>query len=112
MHPGRRSHSNLHPDDLRGKNLRYALLTLLWRAGRPCSIGELHQQLGRLGLVVGGRDPAKTLSDVLRYERQKGRVARVARGRYTALPRPDTTTRRHRDRLRDLIAEADRRRLS
>lgn len=107
--PGR-TPTRLRPHDLRGRNLRFALLTLLWQAGRPCSIGELHQQLQRLGLSVGGGDPAKTLGDVLRYELRKGRVARVSRGHYTALPRPDTTTRRHRDRLRDLVAEAERRR--
>ncbi len=97
--------SALKPHDLRGKNLRYSLLTLLWRHG-PATIGELRSQLESLGLRVGGRDPNKTIGDVLRWEVSKGRVRRLSRARYEALPRPDTTTRRHRDRLRDLVDEA------
>ncbi len=97
--------SALRPHDLRGKNLRYSLLTLLWRHG-PATIAELRGRLESLGLVVGGRDPNKTIGDVLCWELEKGRVRRLSRGRYAALPRPDTTTRRHRDRLRDLVAEA------
>ena len=100
----------LRPDDLRGANLRYSALTLLARAGRPCSIGELLEELGRRGLVVGGRDPRKTLSDVLRYELGLGRVERVGRGRFMARPRPRTTEQRHRQRLADLEDEAHRRR--
>jgi len=99
----------LEPHDLRGKNLRYALLTVLAEQG-PGSIAELRRRLERLGLVIGGEDPAKTVSDVLRYECAKGRVSREARGRYRAGIRPDTTRRRHRDRLRDLVQEGDRRR--
>ena len=105
-------HAQLHwlePHDLRGKNLRYALLTVLAEQG-PGSITELHRRLERLGLVIGGANPAKTVSDVLRYECAKGRVGREARGRYRAGFRPDTTRRRHRDRLRDLVQEGDRRR--
>ena len=100
--------SALRPHDLRGKNLRYSLLTLLWRHG-PATIAELRARLESLGLVVGGRDPNKTISDVLCWELKKGRVRRLSRGRYAALRRPDTTTRRHRDRLRDLVAEAEAR---
>lgn len=102
----------LRPHDLRGANLRYCLLTLMDNAGRPCSIGELRRSLEALGLVVGGRDPAKTIADVLRYECQIGRVRRTARGRYQVNRRPDTTLRRHRDRLRDLVHEGARRRAS
>ncbi len=97
--------SALRPHDLRGKNLRYSLLTLLWQHG-PATIPELRGRLESLGLVIGGRDPNKTIGDVLRWEFKKGRVIRLERGRYAALPRPDTTTRRHRDRLRDLVDEA------
>ncbi len=95
----------LRPDDLRGSNLRYCLLTLLWQHG-PATTAELRAQLEGLGLTVGGRDPNKTLGDVLRYEVTRGRVRRLGRARYMALPRPDTTTRRHRDRLHDLLREA------
>ena len=97
--------SALRPHDLRGKNLRYSLLTLLWYHG-PATIAELRARLESLGLVVGGRDPNKTIGDVLRDEVTTGRVQRVSRGCYAALQRPDTTTRRHRDRLRDLVDEA------
>ncbi len=97
----------LRPHDLRGADLRFSLLTILHRARRPCSIAELHDHLLELGLVVGGADPAKTISDVLRHETHKGRVRRVRRGWYEeGRARPDTTTRRHRDRLRDLVAKA------
>ncbi len=99
----------LEPHDLRGKNLRFALLTVLAEQG-PGSISELRCRLERLGLVVGGANPAKTIGDVLRYECIKGRVSREGRGRYRAGFRPETTRRRHRDRLRDLVREGDRRR--
>ena len=100
----------LKPHDLRGRNLRYSLLTLMWQAGRPCSITELMGQLEELGLVIGGANPVKTVGDVLRWETTKGRVVRVGRGRYEALPRPESTTRRHATRLRDLVDEGRRRR--
>ena len=98
----------LRPHHLRGADLRFSLLTLLHQSGRPCAIPELHEQLTRRGLVVAGADLAKTISDVLRLEVAKRRVERVRRGWYRALPRPDTTTRRHRDRLADLEAAARR----
>ena len=98
----------LQPHNLRGANLRYSLLTLLDERG-PSTIAELRRELERRGLRVGGRDPAKTIADVLRYECSIGRVRRVGRGSYRAMPRPETTSRRHRDRLRDLTSEARRR---
>jgi hypothetical protein len=98
----RRIQHRLRPDDLRGADLRFSLLTLLHDSGRSCSIPELRDMLSRRGLVVGGPDPAKTIGDVMRLEVKKGRVHRVERGRYRSLPRPDTTTRRHRSRLIDL----------
>jgi hypothetical protein len=100
----------LRPDQLSGSNLRYSLLTLLAEAGEPRTIAELRRELERRGLRVAGRDPAKTIADVLRYERALGRVLRVGRGRYLTVQRPDTTERRHRDRLRDLVDEGRRRR--
>ena len=105
-------HRRLRPDDLRGANLRYCLLTLLADAGTPRSIGELLDDLARRGLRVGGADPHKTISDVLRYECGLGRARRVARGRFIDGYRPDTTVRRHRSRLHDLVGEAARRRRS
>ena len=100
----------LQPHRLRGSNLRYCLLALLDRAGRPCSIAELIDQLDQLGLVVHGADPRKTVSDVLRWELTKGRVVRTGFGRYEALPRPPSTARKHRERLRDIVNEGRRRR--
>jgi len=96
----------LRPHDLRGADLRFSLLTLLHQSGRPCSIPELLDQLQSRGLVVGGRNPAKMVSDALRHEVRRGRVRRIQRGWYEGLPRPDTTTRRHRDRLSDLVEKA------
>jgi hypothetical protein len=99
----------LDPHRLRGSNLRYCLLALLDLAGRPCSIAELIDQLEQLGLVVHGADPRKTVSDVLRWELTKGRVVRTGFGRYEALPRPPSTARKHRERLRDIVNEGRRR---
>ena len=95
-----------------GRNLRFALLTVLAEQGLG-SITELGRRRERSGLVVGGANPAKTIGDVLRYGCMKGCVTREGRcqgsGRYRAGFRPETT-RRHRDRLRDLGREGDRRR--
>ncbi len=94
----------LRPHDLRRGNLRYCLMTVLAEAGRPCTIAELIRTLEQRGLHVGGADPRKVVSDALRYEARLGRVRRVRRGTYESGYRPDTTVRRHRDRMRDLIA--------
>ena len=75
---------SLQPDDLRRRNLRYCLLTLLHRAGGPRTITGLIAELERLGLRVGGTDPHKVVSDALRYEQRIGRVERVRRGTYVA----------------------------
>ncbi|MHB1138486.1 MAG: hypothetical protein ACYC2O_05970 [Microthrixaceae bacterium] len=101
----------LQPHNLRGRNLRYALLTLLWQAGRPCTISELIEQLESLGLVIGGPTAPKLVGDALRWETNKGRVRRTARARYESGPRPPSTARKHRDRLRDLVNEGHRRRV-
>ena len=85
----------LRPHDLRGANLRYCLLTLLSEARSPRSIAELRAALEQLGLTVGGSDPNKVISDVLRYELRLGRVRRTGRGRYESRYRPNTTVRRH-----------------
>ena len=108
----RRAHlRSMAPFRLRGSNLRYCLLTVLHDEGVPMGIAELIERLERRGLVIGGRDPHKTVSDVLRYEIGLGRVRRVARGVYLiGPPRPPTTVYRHRRRLKDLVAEASRRR--
>ncbi|MEX0768090.1 MAG: hypothetical protein WD029_06435 [Microthrixaceae bacterium] len=96
----------LHPEYLRGANLRYCLLTLLSDSVRPRTITELRVDLERLGLNVGGSDPNKVIADVLRYELGLGRVRRTGRGRYESGFRPNTTVRRHRARLRDLVAKS------
>ena len=100
----------LQPHDLRGRNLRYSLLTVLHDAARPMRIAELIAELQRLGLVIGGRDPHKTVGDVLRYEVGRGRIRRVERGVYRIGEiRPAPTVYRHRRRLQDLVAEGRRR---
>ena len=101
---------SMRPFDLRGANLRYCLLTILEEERSAVSIDRLIWRLERLGLRVGGTNPHKTVSDVLRYEVGLGRVERVARGTYRiGRPRPQTTVWRHRQRLRDLVAEGRRR---
>ncbi|CAB4734194.1 unannotated protein [freshwater metagenome] len=96
----------LYPESLCGANLRYCLLTLLHQEGKPRKIAELRAALEQLGLTVGGADPNKVISDVLRYELRLGRVARTGRGQYESRYRPNTTVRRHRARLQALVAKA------
>lgn len=109
---GRRRPCGVNPHNLRGRNLRYALLTLLEDAHGPRTVTQLIRALRSLGLTVGGENPAKTVGDVLRYEYSLGRVRRVSRGCYVIGERPATTIRRHRDRLRLLVSEAERSRMT
>lgn len=97
----------LLPFDLRGRNLRFAVLALLEEARRPLTLTDLHGGLAALDLHVGGRRPAETLADALRYEVRIGRAIRVARATYLiGGNRAESTRRSHRRRLRMLAAAA------
>ena len=65
---------------LRGIELRYVLTLHLAQQG-PATIAELIDALSYHGFSVGGR-PFKAVSDALRWEIGRGRVNRLARGRY------------------------------
>ena len=77
---------------LRGIELRYALVRLVELIG-PATIPELVEGLQRWGFAVEGR-PSKTVSDALRWERQRDRVRRRGRGLYTAGAMPRSTEHR------------------
>lgn len=67
---------------LRGRELRYAALGALVRAGRPLSLPEIHRALHVSGHAVAGATPVKRLADALGYEHDIGRARRVRRGVY------------------------------
>ncbi len=68
--------------ELSGRAFRYAVtLALHHGGGRDMSTAELVQALDASGVELG-RAPAKAVSDALRWEIRKGRVARVRRGVY------------------------------
>lgn len=73
---------------VRGRDLRYILTTLLREAGRPLRVAELVVLCEGEGIVFTGR-PSKVISDALRWEIGWRRVARLSRGvyRYMAAPR-------------------------
>ncbi|HEY3994912.1 MAG TPA: hypothetical protein VGM40_03020 [Mycobacterium sp.] len=65
---------------LKGIELRYVLAMHLALHG-PATITELIDALGWHGFCVRGR-ASKAVSDALRWEVERGRVNRLARGRY------------------------------
>ena len=65
-----------------GRDLRYAALGVLVRAGTPLSLPEIHRALHLSGYRIAGQRAVKRLGDALAYECTKGRVVRVARGTY------------------------------
>ena len=69
-----------HPT-LVGLELRYALVVALVESQRTMSIEELGGTVESWGFEIGGRR-SKTISDALRWERRRGRVLQVRRGRY------------------------------
>lgn len=71
------------PRVLWGRDLRHAVLGLAaWDGRRVWSIPELQAALQRRGLAIAGDRPGKVLADALGHEVYRGRIVRVARGRY------------------------------
>jgi hypothetical protein len=68
---------------VRGRDLRYAALGVLVRAGIPMSLPEIHRALHLRGYRIVGQRTVQRLGDALAYECTKGRATRVARGTYT-----------------------------
>lgn len=80
--------------------VRYAVVGTLLRAGRPMTIGELIAALraaGPVDEVLGPLTP-KRMSDALRAQAAQGRVRRVRRGVYEAVPSAMSRTTRWRYR--------------
>lgn len=76
--------------ELRGRELRYLLTTLLRSAQRPLTVGELVAGCEAEGVVFSGR-ASKVVSDALRWEVGWGRVRRLSRGVYCYGEAPRST---------------------
>jgi hypothetical protein len=88
---------------LRGRPLRYVLITLLRDAAYdPASpstvtVAQLVVKLLAAGVVIDGR-ASKVVSDALRWEVRRGRVNRLERGVYSYAGAPRSTVWRIRQR--------------
>jgi hypothetical protein len=85
---------------MRELKLRYVLLIALEPQGSVHRVSELVEHLNALGVGLGPL-PSKFVSDLLRAERNRGRVERVAWGKYRLGFVPRTT------RYRAKIVAAD-----
>jgi hypothetical protein len=85
----------LAPNSISGWELRWVLTVVLADRRGVVSVQELGRQLERDGFSLNGR-PSQVISDALRLEVAKGRVERVARGRYRFVGMPKTTASRFR----------------
>ena len=91
MHaPNHFPHTASEPHELAGRTLRYVLTLALVDAGREMTVQELADHLCAQGVRTPGRT-SKVISDGLRWEAARGRVRRVGRGRYVAMPVPRQT---------------------
>jgi hypothetical protein len=88
-----------------GTELRYVLTFYLSQHG-PASIGELIDALDYYNFALAG-NPAKAISDALRWEIGHGRVRRKRRGVYAPGYIPRSTEYRIRERVLWLRHEAD-----
>jgi hypothetical protein len=89
---------------LRGIELRYALTHQLFIHG-PAAITDLVEALAFQGFGIASPAP-KSVSDALRWERGRGRVRRLGRGRYGPGWMPRGTEHRIHKRVQALRAEA------
>jgi hypothetical protein len=92
--------------NLRGIELRYVLTMHLFNLGR-CTIKDLVEALAYHGFDVD-RPAGKAVSDALRWELQRGRVRRLARGVYGPGEMPRGTEHRIHRRVLALREEANR----
>lgn len=83
--------------EVRGRPLRYLLVSLLAEADGPLTVEQLVGGCVHAGVVFTGR-PSKVVSDALRWEQRNGRVKRPGRGIYTlgTVPRSTRHWIRHR----------------
>lgn len=89
----RRLPEPLAPNAIRGWELRFVLVDMLAQWGGVLSVKEMAALLERDGYSLAGR-PSQVISDALRLEIGKGRVRRVARGRYRFVGMPKATASR------------------
>lgn len=92
------------PVELRGTNLRYVVTMYLMQHGKT-TIAELTEALESQGFSIAGR-PSKSISDALRWERNRGRVWRRGRGLYGPGDLPRSTEYRIHKRVMELQLEA------
>lgn len=90
--------------NLHGIELRY-VLTMQLAVHGPATVTELIDALKWHGFCVRGR-PSKAISDALRWEIERGRVRRLARGRYGPRYMPRGTEHRIHQRVLALRAAA------
>ena len=77
--------------ELRGRDLRYVLTTLLREARRPLTVAELVARCEDVeGISFDGR-ASKIISDALRWEMGWNRVRRLSRGVYCYVGAPRST---------------------
>ena len=89
---------------IRGIGLRSVITDHLFRVG-PQTIPDILDALAHDNFTVQGR-PAKTVSDALRWERERGRIRRLRRGKYGPAEMPRTTEQRIHRRAMELRARA------
>lgn len=87
------------PNAVQGWELRWLLTLLLAEQGGVMTISELVARIESAGYSFIRR-PSQAVSDALRAEIGKGRVRRVARGRYAFVAMSPSTARRFRARAR------------
>lgn len=103
MITGGRTPASLRPVERR--ELRYVLCLMLLDRGRTMTVPDLLEGLDRQGLSVVGR-ASKAVSDALRWERRRGRVVRLDRGRYRTGAIPRSTIWWLRQQVREMEAHA------
>jgi hypothetical protein len=67
-------------------DVRRAVLGALLGSDRALSAAELARGLGIVGDTATGRSGRKVIADLLAYQCRLGRIRRVGRGRYIAVP--------------------------
>ncbi len=75
---------------LRGRPLRYLLVEIMSEHERPLTVPQLIAACRAQGVVFDGR-ASKLVSDALRWEVRRGRVAKVRRGVYAFASAPRST---------------------
>jgi hypothetical protein len=85
--------SGVEIPSLWGRSLRFVVVNELMRAGGPVTVAELVEVVAEAGFTLRGR-ASKVISDGLRWEVRRGRVARLARGVYRYRRAPRSTARR------------------